>query len=184
MTGRSRTHTAPGGEGGARPTCSRRSLAIGLLAALLPALAAVGSEVTDETGPPEVIRWPASVGAVEFPHALHCDDVGVECIECHHETNASRLDIPHEDYFNDSWVDCQRCHRGTQASTQSQACSACHPGNPANIADESMSSKVVIHKSCWQCHEVGVGVEASGACGFCHDATRMESGAGTALSND
>ncbi|MFQ5605012.1 MAG: hypothetical protein ACE5HS_17220 [bacterium] len=49
-----------------------------------------------------------------------------------------------------------------------QTCSNCHHTSPANIADETLRSKVVIHKNCWQCHEIGQGAEASANCGFCH----------------
>jgi hypothetical protein len=31
---------------------------------------------------------------------------------------------------------------------------------------------VVIHRSCWECHEVGVGSEASSQCRFCHGVNR------------
>jgi c(7)-type cytochrome triheme protein len=167
----------------AHPTPARLTLAVGILA-LLPALVASGSELDEGTAPPEVIFRRASVGDVEFPHALHTEDVGVDCVECHHETNAARLDIPHEAYFNDSWTDCQCCHQGAQVAGKSRACSACHPASPTGIADESMSSKVVIHIRCWQCHEIGVGAEASRECAFCHQASRAASGTGTAFPND
>ena len=46
-----------------------------------------------------------------------------------------------------------------------------HPGNtanPRNIADETLSAKVVVHQQCWKCHPVGTGKEASAVCEKCH----------------
>ena len=48
--------------------------------------------------------------SVNFPHELHYDDLGFDCEECHHETNAEKLDIPHENYFAEFWARCKTCH--------------------------------------------------------------------------
>lgn len=118
---------------------------------------------------PAVIKSPSAIGEVSFPHRYHIDELEIECSTCHHETNAVRLHFPHEDYFDDFWIDCTICHRQT-ADTQlmPQACSKCHHASPTNIADETLSSKVVIHKNCWSCHEAEKGEEASRSCSFCH----------------
>ena len=107
-------------------------------------------------------------GDVCFPHAMHYDDLGIECVSCHHETNAAELDMPHEDYFEDLWIDCRICHKPGQAASVPLACSNCHHESPTDIADQTLSSKVVIHKSCWECHDVGRAEEASMACKTCH----------------
>lgn len=112
---------------------------------------------------------PAAIGAVIFPHQLHTEDLEIECSECHHETNADVLSFPHEDYLEDFWIDCRVCHRtsGAAAAT-ARDCTNCHHPAPANVADQTLSAKVVIHKRCWNCHEVGSGVKASRTCGDCH----------------
>jgi len=124
---------------------------------------------------PAVIKSPSSVGEVTFPHQYHIDELELECSTCHHETHAVKLHFPHKDYFDDFWIDCTICHRQT-ADTQltPQACSKCHHASPTNIADQTLSSKVVIHKNCWSCHEAEKGEEASKSCGFCHSGPKTE----------
>jgi len=123
-----------------------------LLAAALAVLAAT---------PPEA----------EFPHEFHFDDLEIDCVTCHHETDAAELMIPHEqdfEHFSDSWPSCERCHRSTPEPTETQACGNCHHDSPTDVADETLSAKVVIHRSCWSCHEIGTGQAASQACSQCH----------------
>lgn len=122
----------------------------------------------------EMIRVSSYIGEVEFPHFDHVDAFGLECKDCHHETNAAALVIPHEDYFEDFWIDCAICHHEPGSATlEAQTCSNCHPKRPENIADETLSAKVVIHKNCWECHDSGTGAEASSNCAFCHTGPRL-----------
>ena len=122
--------------------------------------------------PKEIIISPSTLGAVTFPHKLHFEDLEIECATCHHETNAARLKMPHENYYINFRIECQLCHRkdGTTAM-QPQTCSNCHLESPESAADETLSSKVVIHKHCWDCHEISVGEEASRGCINCHKKT-------------
>lgn len=129
---------------------------------------AVDREALSEAALPPVLVSPTSVGEVAFPHQMHFDDLGIDCGECHHEINAARLKMPHEDYFDDFWIDCLACHTESETPSVSQSCSSCHHSDPTGIADETLSSKVVIHKSCWTCHEIGTGAEASAGCASCH----------------
>ena len=109
------------------------------------------------------------MGEVTFTHQMHYQDRGIQCTECHHQINAKKLVTPHPDYFKSSWINCGICHNASGKTTQSvYSCSACHRTNPVNIADETLSAKVVIHKQCWKCHAVGTGKEASAGCVFCH----------------
>jgi hypothetical protein len=118
---------------------------------------------------PDEITFPSSIGNVLFPHKLHVEDVEVECIQCHHEIRAKSLDTPHPDYLESSWINCQTCHSSDSGiKTDDYRCSACHHSENENIADETLSSKVVIHKNCWQCHETGTGADASEGCSGCH----------------
>lgn len=117
---------------------------------------------------PETIEFRSEIGSVEFPHRAHAEDFGVECVECHHETNAAPLELPHPHYFEDGWKECRKCHHESGSGAQARSCSACHPDAPFSVADETLSSKVVIHRSCWTCHETGRGAEASSQCGSCH----------------
>jgi len=124
---------------------------------------------------PAIINSPSTAGEVSFPHQEHFEEFEFECETCHHETNATELKFPHEDYFNDFWIDCTICHhKGGTTILVAQACSKCHHDSPANIADETLSSKVVIHKSCWECHEVDKGQEASRNCKFCHSGPKSK----------
>jgi hypothetical protein len=122
------------------------------------------SEEVSVSEPPAVVV----LGDVSFQHWLHADDLGIECTACHHETDAAALDVPHTEYFSDFWIDCEICHRPDAAPTRPQACSNCHHSSPVDIADETLSSKVVIHRRCWDCHETGTGSAASASCPACH----------------
>jgi|GEM_PF-165262 len=118
---------------------------------------------------PDVVTFSASVGEVRFPHKFHVEDLELECVECHHQISAVKLETPHPGYLDSSWINCQLCHDPNQRTDKTYyKCSECHHENPNNIADETLSSKVVTHKSCWACHESGTGVEASKGCPGCH----------------
>jgi len=108
------------------------------------------------------------LGDVPFPHERHYSDLEIECVTCHHETAAPPLQIPHADYFDDFWIDCATCH--SRKDTGQRACASCHHARPANLSDETLSAKVVVHKSCWTCHEIGTGPSASRGCRSCHTA--------------
>ena len=126
---------------------------------LTPSDAAVPSEIS--------IR--SSVGEVTFLHERHIKDRGIECGQCHHQINAKKLDTPHPNYLKSSWISCKTCHNESEKVQQKvYSCSECHRTNPGNIADETLSAKVVIHKQCWKCHEAGTAKAASKSCEFCH----------------
>jgi hypothetical protein len=115
---------------------------------------------------PDEIVFPSSVGEVRFPHRAH---VKKKCITCHHQIHAGALDTPHEAYLDSSSVHCRTCHDSSpELSGKYYKCSECHHSVPANIADETLSAKVVIHQRCWQCQEAGSGVAASASCDGCH----------------
>lgn len=126
-------------------------------------------------GVPAEVTFDSSLGTVLFPHELHIE-MELPCEDCHHETLASSLSMPHPGYFEDFWIRCETCHHAGAEPGCPQDCSACHHGSPATIADETLSSKVVLHQSCWGCHPVGTGSEASQGCDFCHQTdSRSES---------
>ncbi len=120
-------------------------------------------------------NFPSSVGDVVFNHQKHVQERSIECVECHHQVNAKKLETPHPDYFKSSWINCKICHSKSETTIQkAYACSGCHPANPINIADETLSAKVVIHKKCWKCHQAGTGKEASKACESCHSGKKKQ----------
>ena len=122
---------------------------------------------------PTIKTFPSSVGEVTFTHQMHYQDRGIQCTECHHQINAKKLVTPHPDYFKSSWINCGICHNATKNGRPNvYSCSECHRTNPVNIADETLSAKVVIHKQCWKCHAVGTGKDASKRCVFCHSGSK------------
>ena len=124
---------------------------------------------SDDTDMPDEIAFESSVGNVLFPHSLHVKELEINCAECHHQIHAGELDTPHPDYMESSWINCKICHDpDSEMSKKYYKCSDCHHSVLANIADETLSSKVVLHKSCWQCHASGEGVQASESCIDCH----------------
>ena len=140
--------------------------AIFLLFASLPA----GS---DSGAMPAVKSFPSSVGEVMFTHQIHVQDRAIKCVECHHQIDAKQFKTPHPDYFKSSSINCDVCHNQSERIKQkAYVCSECHRTNPINIADETLSAKIVIHKKCWNCHQVGTGKEASAGCEKCHSGKR------------
>lgn len=119
-----------------------------------------------EPAPTEVV-FNSTSGAVTFPHLLH-EEMGIPCEDCHHDTLAGPLTMPHPEYFEDFWIQCATCHRASSQPSCPQRCASCHHSSPSTVADESLSTKVVIHQSCWECHPTGAGSEASDNCGICH----------------
>ena len=113
--------------------------------------------------------FPSSAGEVVFHHQMHIKDFGIKCADCHHEINAKKLTTPHPDYFKSSSIKCEICHNeSAKIKQKAYVCSECHRANPRNIADETLSAKVVVHQQCWKCHPVGTGKEASAVCEKCH----------------
>ncbi len=121
-----------------------------------------------EGDPSPAISFSTVAGDVEFEHEMHFSDLGIDCTECHHEANAGAITTPHPAYLETASIDCSGCHREGVEATQAHACSRCHPDTPADIADETLSSKVVIHEVCWRCHEENTGESASRGCKNCH----------------
>lgn len=115
---------------------------------------------------PGEVEFESSVGNVLFPHNVH---LKFGCASCHHQIHAGALETPHPDYMESTWVKCRTCHSAEPALPGPYyRCSACHQSEPNDISDETLSSKVVVHQSCWKCHKSGTGVEASRGCGDCH----------------
>jgi hypothetical protein len=123
---------------------------------------------------PSTIRFTSAAGDVEFMHEMHSLDFEISCAECHHETDARELKTPHTEYLENFSIDCHGCHHESVETSSPQACSRCHHEAPADIADETLSSKVVIHQVCWECHEIGHGSDASSGCAFCHQRGRAD----------
>ncbi|MGZ8209791.1 MAG: cytochrome c3 family protein [Burkholderiales bacterium] len=121
---------------------------------------------SDGGGIPSEITFRSSVGEVIFKHEMHLKDRSINCVECHHQINAKKLNTPHPEYLKSSTVNCQVCHKESEKTVYS--CSQCHDAKPRNIADETLSAKVVIHQQCRKCHDVGSGVQASKTCQVCH----------------
>jgi hypothetical protein len=129
----------------------------------------VQQAVDEASADQDEIRTPSTIGEVIFPHLWHIEDFEIECQECHHEIRATALHMPHEEYFEDFWIECGVCHKSDgPPEGGAMACSDCHHERPNGIADQTLSSKVVIHQNCWDCHDIGTGAEASAECSFCH----------------
>ena len=155
--------------------CHRVRVAVAFLAAaglMLIAQSAAAADRGDPSLADEMVSLSA-VGEVRFPHSLHAEELGFDCSDCHHETNAPRLRMPHDEYFEDFWIDCRTCHRETDSVAVPQNCADCHHASPVSTADETLSAKVVVHRKCWECHDSGTGEEASQSCGFCHTGRRL-----------
>ncbi len=118
---------------------------------------------------PSEINIPSAVGEITFRHQMHMKDLSIKCVDCHHQINAKSLNTPHPNYFGSSWINCKTCHEESgKIAQKAYICSECHQSRPKNIADETLSAKVVVHKQCWKCHPVSTGKDASYGCEKCH----------------
>jgi hypothetical protein len=138
------------------------------LASVMLLAAAGAAPRPDNIRIPSEIRMKSPIGEVLFKHQAHITDRAIPCVECHHQINAKKLDTPHPEYLQSSWINCKVCHDEGGKMKAIYTCSACHDGGPRNIADETLSSKVVVHKQCWKCHQAGTGKDASSSCQLCH----------------
>jgi len=127
---------------------------------------------------PSIVTFESSVGNVQFPHKVH-QKMG--CRKCHHQINAKDLVTPHDEYLSSPGVTCMRCHDEAQNNDVYYGCAKCHHSNLENIADETLSSKVVLHKNCWTCHLSGTGAEASERCSVCHSGEASDPGVASDL---
>jgi hypothetical protein len=122
---------------------------------------------------PDEIKTPSHIGEVYFPHRAHSEEFDVECAGCHHRIRASTLNIPHSFTTRDNWKDCTFCHNPDTQGQDLYSCRNCHNKLDKNYMKQALSYKVVIHKSCEECHEIGKGVEASKSCKFCHTGPKL-----------
>jgi hypothetical protein len=146
-----------------------------LAAALLFFLAGAASAAPAAApSPPAEIKISASVGEVMFRHQAHFQERSIECVQCHHQINAHRLETPHPEYLKSSSINCEVCHDESGKPKQVYDCKQCHRTTPLNVADETLSAKVVIHKQCWNCHPAGTAKEASASCTLCHSGKKAQ----------
>jgi len=150
-----------------------RILRVVLIAALTAWSPASANAAEPAPSVPAEIVSPTSVGEVVFPHRKHFEELQFPCTTCHHETRAAVLEMPHPQYFDDFWIDCKVCHQEASAPQAPRACSTCHRSDLSNIADQTSSAKVAVHRSCWTCHASGAGEKATANCGLCHNRKRI-----------
>ncbi len=119
-------------------------------------------------GPPDTVTFPSHVGEVTFPHAMHVEDLGIDCTDCHHPVTAPKLDTPHPKTFESCSVRCDTCHGRKDTEPADHRCTTCHTKTVDAAHDAIPSVKVALHETCFTCHEVGTGPDASGSCANCH----------------
>jgi len=96
-----------------------------------------------------------------FPHQEHVTRHNLECVECITRPTRLRLDTPHDAYLAGNGIECQVCHQGRSLPREPQALlQPVNPVTPTDVADETLSAKVVIHRTCWRCHPMREGVLA------------------------
>ncbi|HHQ49678.1 MAG TPA: hypothetical protein ENK19_12450 [Acidobacteria bacterium] len=148
-------------------------LTVTLFGATVAGAAGKGSNksTTAEAQPPEKVVFPARVGEVVFPHAMHVNDLGIDCTDCHHPVKAPELKTPHPQYFKECQVACSTCHHADGTTRQTHNCTTCH-GEPGPQSSRIPSAKVALHEMCGNCHDIGTGKDASASCSFCHTGPR------------
>ncbi len=143
-----------------------RGLVPSVLLIAAVALAAGDSGLTP--APPDTVKFSSHVGEVLFPHALHADDLGIACQDCHHRVTAPALTTPHPTYLEQCSGRCDACHGRKGEEACDHKCGTCHPKAINAAHDEIPSPKVAVHQTCGGCHEIGTGPDASASCSNCH----------------
>ncbi len=142
------------------------------LAVLAAAVGLAAGDSGPAPVPPDTVRFTSHVGEVVFPHALHADELGVDCQDCHHGVTAPKLTTPHPTYMEQCSGSCDACHGRKADEACDHNCDHCH-SKVINVEhDEIPSRKVALHHTCGACHEIGTGSEASAACSNCHGGPR------------
>lgn len=158
----------------------RRALVTVMVVAAVAVLGVAAARAADENAntapaaqaqPPKIVVFPNRVGEVDFPHAMHIDDLGIDCGDCHHPVRAPELQTPHPQYFKECQVPCSTCHRADGTTEASHNCASCHK-EAGPKSGKMLSSKVALHQMCGNCHEIGTGEDASKSCSFCHTGPR------------
>lgn len=110
-------------------------------------VATADGKAAADIGPAEVIlRSPATIKSVKFPHRQHQDRSA--CGECHHSRNDKGVKIP---YTEDMHI---------------QKCVVCH--NKENMVSPKLNSfKLVAHWFCKECHKKNRDI-APTKCSGCH----------------
>jgi len=130
-----------------------------------------GETPSAKAQPPKVVVFPNRVGEVKFPHAMHIDDLGIDCADCHHPVTAPKLNTPHPQYFKECDIACVTCHHADGTTKATRNCTTCHK-QPGPQSAKMLSSKVALHEMCGNCHDIGTGKDASASCSFCHTGPR------------
>ena len=107
---------------------------------------------------------------VRFPHALHVEDVGIECTNCHspdkHKmrivTKSECMSCHHESRD----IDCGKCHKANKALYEGKVKPVGVPPSPDVMAEAGIA--------CTECHELKKGTQTvltvKGKCEECHSA--------------
>ncbi len=84
--------------------------------------------------PPKTIIFDTPVKAVIFDHALHTEDMGLDCDSCHQDLFKMKVGTAEEDphaFVMDALYKgkyCGACHDGDQAFASDTRCTTCHIG--------------------------------------------------------
>jgi len=148
-------------------TSAAAGVALVMVAAVALAAGGGGPETNPPT-PPKTVTFPSHVGEVTFPHAMHVNELEIECSACHHPVTAPKLSTPHPQYFTQCSVPCETCHGASPGRPGEHRCSSCHTSAVDPAHDAIPSTKVALHQSCSACHEIGTGQDASNNCETCH----------------
>ena len=131
-------------------------LIVGLL---LLVIGFVGYALPRETPEnPERVFYETAGGPVLFPHSHHCEELGMDCADCHHEIAS-----------DDQFVACRTCH--TTGEGESPTCDSCHgdAGYTADMLDHEDLVSIEGH-TCDGCHIARRAADAlHGSCNMCHE---------------
>lgn len=155
----------------------KRYLPIAVVVAALFAVAMFGYSLPSkpQENPPRVLL-DNNGGRVIFTHAIHADDYGYECADCHHDGVEDARPLPcgscHPAAFDE---DFKKNH--AEAFPSDAYCERCHYSEPsADMAEEDRPDPDMLyirsdafHDQCMGCHEdLDAGPYGDESCATCH----------------
>ncbi len=90
------------------------------------------------------------------------------CATCHHMEFAPKVDWTHAAHSEDYGLECTSCHHeDTSIEPEPQSCANCHDALPAK-ASKTPSLKDAVHAKCQSCHKDDMFSNGLADCATCH----------------
>ncbi len=129
----------------------RLALRLAIILFVVGVLSYLAFPVQKPEPPIRVSYFDSKGGKVVFSHMLHEEDLGYECLDCHHPHPWDEDDPVDIDTEGKIWS-CDRCHNAGEINNLPDQCWECHGEGDFYIEDIKKTPEV-LHDQCIGCHE-------------------------------